>query len=174
MSSIKPPTFDWEPQNFKKFRRYCELLLSTPAYSELSDSHVVNYILLWMGPRAVDIFDNWTFTEAQKSDPAAVWQAFEDYFEPKSNFRLARFQLRDMIQHKDESIDAFLIRLRCQAHKCNFVSDVAIDDNILDQIIKGVLHDPVRKKKLDYDPKKLTLDKAVDFARIYESTPQHT
>ena len=34
---VKIPTFSWDepdlPQAFKKFRRYCEILLSTPTYS---------------------------------------------------------------------------------------------------------------------------------------------
>ena len=39
LMGIKPPTFDWEatnlPHSFKSFKRYCELILSTPTYSRL-------------------------------------------------------------------------------------------------------------------------------------------
>ena len=40
------------------------------------------------------------------------------------------------------------------------------DDNVLDQIIKGTAHDAVRKKFIDTDPDKLTLDAALNMAHI--------
>ena len=65
-----------------------------------------------MGRKAVEIFDNWTqLTEDQRNNPAEVWAAFQAYFEPKSNFRLARFQLRDLQQEAGEPVDSFLTRL---------------------------------------------------------------
>lgn len=77
-----------------------------------------------------------------------------------------------MTQLSEESIDAYLVRLRGQAQKCNFTSD-NMDDNILDQLVKGVAHESVRKKLLDCDQKKLTLDCAMDMARqTYETTQQ--
>lgn len=174
-SAIKPPSFSWDsddlPKQFKGFRRYCELMMNTPTYRNRPGEEIVSYILLWMGPRAVEIFDNWThLTAVQKDTPSAVWDAFQTYFEPKSNFRLARFQLRDLQQQQNEPVDSFLTRLRAQASKCNFSTPDSVDDNILDQLIKGVSHGQVRKKLLDYAPSKLTLDKAMDFARTYEAT----
>jgi transposase InsO family protein len=175
MSSIKPPNFDWDsndlPQQFKKFRRYCELMLSTPSFSGRSGHEIVSCMLLWMGPQAVEIFDNWTtLSEAQKVDPTHIWNQFQLYFEPKSNFRLARFQLRDLRQEPQEPVDSFLTRLRSQAAKCSFINADLVDDNIIDQLIKGTAHGQVRKKLLDHDPKGLTLDKAVDFSRTFEAT----
>lgn len=175
MSGIKPPSFQWDaddlPQQFRSFRRYCELLLSTPTYRDRTGGEIVSYILLWMGPQAVEIFDNWThLTQIQKQTPTDIWESFEKYFEPKSNFRLARFQLRGMCQTKNEPIDTYMTRLRAQAKKCNFSSQDSTDDNLLDQLIKGVIHGPVRKKLLDSDPTTLTLDRAMDFARTFEAT----
>lgn len=177
LSGVKPPSFDWEtddlPLTFKKFRRYCELILSTPSFSKRSGHEIVSYILLWMGPRGVEIYDNWKhLTEAKKQQPKEVWESFATYFEPKSNYRLARFQLRDMKQQEGESADEFLTRLTAQAHKCHFSNNDIVDDNILDQVIKGTLHDHVRKRFLDTDPTQLTLDSAMNIARTYEATAQ--
>ena len=172
---IKPPSFDcWHddnlPQKFKSFRRYCELIFSTPAYSSKPNSELVKYILLWMGPQAIELFDNWTLTEEQRHNPEDVWSAFQNYFEPKSNFRLARFQLRDLVQQANESIDTYVNRLKVQAQKCNFSSTSIQEDNIIDQIIKGTHHAAIRKQLLDHDPSKLTLNKVLDFARTFEAT----
>lgn len=174
LAGIKPPSFDWDspnlPQQFRNFRRYCELLLSTPTYG-CRKEHEVNYILLWMGPQAVNIFDNWThLTNEQRKSPSHVWDAFSTYFEPKTNFRLSRFHLRDMTQQNGEPVDSYITRLRSQAQKCNFDSPETTDDNLLDQFIKGVAHRQVRKQLLDQDPNKLKLDKAVDYARTFEAT----
>ena len=81
LQGIKPPSFNWDavdlPQQFRSFKRYCELVLSTPTYSNKSGKEIVNYILLWMGPQAVEIFDSWSnLSDTQKETPKAVWEAF--------------------------------------------------------------------------------------------------
>ena len=112
LAGVKPPSFDWDSSNlaqtFKAFKRYCEIVLTTPMYANRTNKEVVNYILLWMGPKGVEIFDNWKITEEEKDNPTTVWASFSNYFEPKSNYRLARFQLRDMRQNTNEKIDSFL------------------------------------------------------------------
>ena len=78
---VKPQTFDWDsdnlPQTFRSFKRYCELLFSTPTYVQKKGKGIVNYILLWMGPAALELFDNWShLSEEQKKNPNSVWQSF--------------------------------------------------------------------------------------------------
>lgn len=174
LSGIKPPAFNWDkPEDFKKFKRYCELVLSTPAYSVKKPEEKVNYILLWMGPESLDVFDNLTLSDEDKKKPEKVWESFESYFEPKTNFRLARFNIQDMKQMQNEPIDTFVNRLKVQAKKCNYSNADQRDDAILDQIIKGTAHPAVRKKLLDEDPSKLKLDKAMSLARTTETTQNH-
>ena len=107
---------------------------------------------------------------AQKTDPNQVWAAFRAYFEPKSNFRLARFQLRELTQEAGESIDTFVTRLKVQAGKCNFATPAMLEDNVIDQIIKGTAHSGVWKAMLDHDPAGLTLDRVLDTGRTHEAT----
>ena len=177
LAGVKPPSFDWDSSNlaqtFKAFKRYCEIVLATPMYANRTNKEVVNYILLWMGPKGVEIFDNWKITEEEKDNPTTEWASFSNYFEPKSNYRLARFQLRDMRQNTNEKIDSFLTRLNGVASKCNFGSANLLDDNLVDQLIKGVASDGVRKKFLDMNPDELTLDRAMNIARTAEATSQH-
>ncbi|XP_068240343.1 uncharacterized protein [Palaemon carinicauda] len=151
---IKPPSFDWQgsnlPHSFKTFRRYCELILATPTYTCKQGPEIVNYIVLWMGPQAVEIFDNWThFMDEQRSSPTDVWEAFVNYFEPKSNFRLARFQLRELIQRQEEPINSYINRLKVQDQRCNFEGN-NLEDNLLDQVIKGTAHVAVQLQQLGH------------------------
>ena len=122
-----------------------------------------------MGPQAIELSDNWTLTEEQRHNPKDVWSAFQNYFEPKS-IRLARFQLRDLVQQANESIDTYVNRLKVQAQKCNFSSTNVQEDNIIDQLIKGTHHAAIRKQLLDHDPSKVTLNKVLDFACTFEAT----
>lgn len=174
LAGIQPPSFDWNapdlPHAFRSFKRYCEIILKTPIYANKKPEDIVNYILLWLGPKGVEIFDNLTLSEAEQKLPDKVWQAFKDYIEPKSNFRLARFQLRDMMQTSDEPIDNYMTRLRIQAKNCSFEDEQTLEDNVLDQLIKGVAHQEVRKKLLDHDPSKLTLTAGINMARTFEAT----
>ena len=162
LAGVKAPEFDWHsddlPGAFKKFKRYCQLMLSTPTYASRSPKERVNYILLWLGPQGVEIFDSWThLTPVQLDDPEQVWTAFSNYFEPKTNYRLARYQLRDIKQNSNEPVDSYISRLRTQAKKCNYQPD-ALEDMLIDQFIVGVAHDSVRKHILDKKSDELTLD----------------
>ena len=61
-----------------------------------------------MGTQGVEIFDHLThLSQPEKEDPKLVWDAFANYFEPKCNFRLSRFQLRDLKRDKTEAIDSY-------------------------------------------------------------------
>lgn len=175
MSGVKPPQFDWEAtdltRHFKTFRRYCNLVLGTPTYATKSPKEIVNYILLWLGPQGIEIFDTLKFDQPEdEENPERVWDAFLSYFEPKSNFRLARFQLQEITQNPSESTDSFVTKLKVQARKCNFTDNAHLEDTLVDQIIKGTAHENVRRKLLNLDPTKLTLDSALDVARTYEAT----
>ena len=173
LAGVNPPKFDWAADDpastFRKFKRYCEILLSTPTFESKQGADKVNYILLWLGPQGVEIFDSWNLTAEQASNPVTVWKKFSDYFEPKTNFRLARYQLRDIRQQSNESSDGFLTRLRTQAKKCNYGADF-VKEVLIDQFIVGTLHAQVRKQILDHKQDTLTLEDCVNYGRTYEAT----
>ena len=98
-----------------------------------------------------------------------MWTAFSIYFEPKTNYRLARYQLRDIKQNSNEPVDSYISRLRTQAKKCNYQPD-ALEDMLIDQFIVGVAHDSVHKHILDEKPDELTLDMCLQFVRTHEAT----
>ena len=122
--SVKISTFSWDEfdlsQAFRKYWRYCEILLATPTYSQKSRNEQVSYILLWLGPQGVEIFHSWTLSESDQPDTNKVWGAFSAYFEPKSNFRLSRYQLRNIRQEEKEPVDTFVRKLKTHAQKCKF------------------------------------------------------
>ena len=173
----QPPTFDYEASDvskqFSAFQRYCKLLLSVAPYKDQSDEEKVNLILLWMGIRGVEIFDNLTtLSDEERKNPTKVWDAFTTYFEPKSNFRLARFEFRSMMQATDETTDSYITRLRTQAKQCKWTADDT-NDNLIDQLIKGTRHNAVRRHILDANPETLSLTQAIEYGRRHEATTAH-
>ena len=170
---VKPPSFSWDepdlPHAFKRFKRYCEILLKTSTYAEKPGDQLVNYILLWLGPQGLEIFDSWTMSDEDRKTPAKVWDKFSEYFEPKTNYRLNRYQMRNIKQEEGEPVDSFIRRLKTHSQKCNYNAE-QLEDHLIDQFIVGVSHSQVRKKILDQDPAKLSLDNCIQFARTYEAT----
>lgn len=79
---VKAPSFDWQAsdlaQQFKSFRRYCELILKTPTYANKPKEDLVNYILLWMGPQGVEIFDNLTLDNEKKKTQQKYGQLLQN------------------------------------------------------------------------------------------------
>ncbi|XP_070505424.1 uncharacterized protein [Chironomus tepperi] len=68
----------------------------------------------------------------------------ESYFKAKSNPRLERQLLSEMKQGTEESINAFVVRLRIQAVRCGFDGD-RVDEEVYFQIMLGAKSGKVRQ-----------------------------
>ena len=96
---------------------------------------------------------------------------FSDFLHVRrTDFTRFALQLRDMKQELSESIDTYVTKLKIQAQKCNFANQERLEDELIDQIVKGTAHEQVRRKLLNQEPNKLTLDTVIDFARTFEAT----
>lgn len=71
-----------------------------------------------------------------------------EYFLPKQNDAYERHVLRLMRQEEDETIGAFVMRLRPQAEHCNFGENV--DEHIKDQIIEKCRAPAMRREMLKH------------------------
>lgn len=92
-------------------------------------------------------------------------QKLEDYFAPKLSRIFERHSFRKLKQDKNEKFDDFLIKLRKQAEKCQFIDK---DLNIIDQIAKGCDSEKLRRKILEsYD--RTTLDEIILMAKTFET-----
>lgn len=168
MSGIAPPCMEWSsrdpPTAFSSFRHYCELIFSGP-FNKKSDQEKVTYILLWLGQEGIRIYKSWA---REIKEPKDVFDAFAKHFEPKSNFRLSRFQLQKFRQEPNESIDEFIAKCKIQALKCRFTEEV-LNERLIEQTILGTRYKKVQEILLGKD-EALTLDGALDVARTHEAT----
>ena len=163
------PSLDWKsanlPDEFRKFKRSCEFIFKGPLKDETEEVKV-QYLLMWVGPDGADIRDSWQLATADESKLNIHWQKFESYVRPKSNFRVARFQLRALKQDTGETIDSFLTRAKVILAQCNYSNP---QEMLLDTLISGVNSETVQRKLIGKD-ESLTVDKALDIIRTFEST----
>lgn len=174
---FETPKFEWDSDDltahFRIFRQYSERVLRTPDFKDLQDAEKVDYVVLWMGQKGVETFDTLAFAvEDDKKNPGKVYDAFGNYFQPKSNFRTQRLVFGRSEQKLDQKVDPWLKELMIQVEKCNFPDRATKDDRILDQIIFGTKHNEVRRKIINQDPATLTLDAALNIVRTFEATQE--
>lgn len=167
MTGINAPCMDWSskdlPTEFKNFQQYSELIFSGPL-NKKNEQEKCTYILLWMGQEGIRIHRSWGKTF---NTTAELFEAFSKHFEPKTNFRLARFQLQKYRQEPAEAIDDFMSRCRIQAQKCKF-EDAELESRLIEQMIIGASSKKVQETLLSKD-EKLKLGTALDIARTHEA-----
>ena len=87
------------------------------------------------------------------------------YFEYKPNVTFERHAFRKLSQRAGETVSQFATRLREQAEFCKFDDS---DEQIRDQLVERITDDRLREKLLGTSG--LTLDKALEMARQFETT----
>lgn len=87
------------------------------------------------------------------------------FFLPKENSTYERHLLRQMKQKAGESIDAFTVRLRLQAERCDFGD--RIEENIKDQIIQNCQSPALRRDLLKKGD--ASLEKILSTAKVFET-----
>ncbi len=113
-SDFTPPVLNWNasdlPDEFQNFQEYCTLIFDGP-FTEKAEKEKVAYLLLWIGRPGVNIYKSFAWDEeSDKQRLVKVWKKFEKHLQPKVNYRIARFQLQQYRQRKDESTDDFIAR----------------------------------------------------------------
>lgn len=172
MGDVTAPRMDWSssdlPTALKMYKQRCSLYF---AVKKIKAEDQVNHILLNAGEEGLKIFNSWSLSAAEEKNPEVIWEKFSTHVEPKTNFRIARFQLQKMKQ-EDESIDKYVSRIKLQAFKCKFRDDQEIQERVIEQLIIGTKHTEVQKDLLAKDDK-LTLDQAIDISRSHEASIEH-
>ena len=73
-------------------------------------------------------------------------------FKAANNTTLANFEFHKIHQHEEESLDAFIVRVKHEANNCDFTPDnpdCSVKDTLArDQIIIGTTNDEIRRHAL--------------------------
>lgn len=122
-------------------------------------------LLHYAGPEVDDIFDTLEDT-GDKDDYDRAKTKLNNYFKPKKNTAYEVYQFRQAAQNSDESLDAYLTRLRKLAKTCNFHDT---DREICAQIITSCKSNQLRRKALRED---YNLENLLKAGRAFEISEQ--
>ena len=126
---------DWRggnlPETFRKFKRHCETVFAGPLIDE--DEEVkVNYLKLSLGDEVQHIIDGFNLLAEEDKKLYSYWTKLQQYVRPKSNFRVARAQLRELKQKPGETVDSFMTRSRVLAEDCEYKDK---EEQLIDTLI---------------------------------------
>ena len=87
------PFMCWEMANLveslKFFKQQYELFFSMKGIAE---NKQVDHILLLLGKEGLRRYNSWSFgNNADRCNPAVIWEKFLEQIEPQVNFQIARF-----------------------------------------------------------------------------------
>ena len=168
LAGTSAPSMDWNrinlPETWKRFKQHVELMFTGPL-SEKSEPELCSYLLIWVGEKGRDIYSTWTIEEEEKGKLSVLYTKFEEYVTPKSNPVFARFPFHNKVQENGEHVEQFVTALQIRAKDCAFKDP---DEMIRDTIVFGTNSQKVREKLIN-EGAKLTLAKAIEIARNYES-----
>ncbi|KXJ23481.1 hypothetical protein AC249_AIPGENE7239 [Exaiptasia diaphana] len=166
LRGLPMPSMDWTagnlPETFRKFKRNCESVFAGPL-NDQQEEVKVHYLKIFLGDQGQDIIEGFNFSTDESKKLENYWSKLQSYVKPKSNFRVARAQLRELKQMPDETVDSFMTRARILVDDCEYKDK---EEQLIDALIFGVLSNDLRRKLLTKDS---TL-KLIDAMKI---APQH-
>lgn len=91
-----------------------------------------------------------------------IKKALIEHYRPKTLVALARHNLRERVQKAGETFNEFLAELKKLVRKCGFEDNARLEEEIMDQIIRGIYEERTRAYFLSND--NLTLEKVIGKA----------
>ncbi|XP_011437820.3 retrovirus-related Pol polyprotein from transposon 297 [Magallana gigas] len=123
-------------------------------------------LLTVIGKDCYHIYENLNLTEEERQDIAAVIEALQKHFTPKTNVIYERYIFNTSDQLPNETLNDYICRLRELAKSCEFRN--MTDDMIRDRLVLGTKDTASRGRMLREAD--LTLDKAITMCLTSERT----
>uniref|UniRef100_A0A8D8Q0W3 Uncharacterized protein K02A2.6 n=1 Tax=Cacopsylla melanoneura TaxID=428564 RepID=A0A8D8Q0W3_9HEMI len=99
-----------------------------------------------------------------------IIKGFDKYFEDYKNVTQASYVFWKMVQAPNESLDDFLMRIRIQAHECEFGA-TAEERNLKDKIVHGISDNKLRERLLR--ERKISLASVIENCKNAEIARGH-
>ncbi|XP_054713060.1 uncharacterized protein K02A2.6-like [Uloborus diversus] len=153
-------------ENWSKFKQRFMLYLEASDKIRKPDKMKVALLLGIMGEECIDIFNSFKLSEAIGNNFNEVLNAFDNYFQPRTNTVIARYKFFNSRQKEGESVDSFVTNLKNLSKDCCFENQE--DSLIRDLLVIGV-RDSAMKEKLLMETE-LSLGKAIEYCRAKEAS----
>ena len=177
MSVKTPEEFSFKVDQWQEWKRKFLRFRSVTLLDHDSQERQINALLYIMGQSADDICQQLNLgskvtvaaegggTTERDRNFEEVIAAFDNYFEPRSNYRHYRIQFSRRNQLSGESSETYIRELYALASKCNFEQASSKEDRIADQLLAGMAD---RDLSMELQIDTLTLDAIVGRLRAKE------
>lgn len=146
----------------QKFENYLVATETNKKPEEVQCAQLLHYL----GDEALQIYNSFTFEEAEKNKIKVLIEKFDGYFIPKKNLTYERYKFFNMRQGSNESIEQFVTELKNQAKQCEFAD--LNDDLVKTTLITGMKDEILREKLLQNQEKQLQT--VIQSCIIWENT----
>lgn len=153
--------------NWKKFKRtWVNYEIASGLVKKEKELRTATF-LTCIGADAADVYEGFAFEEeGDEKDIDKVLDKFDNFCVGKTNETYERYLFNTCVQLEGINIDSYVAKLRKLAKTCNYGG---LEDNLIrDRIVCGIRENTIRKRLLQED--KLSLDRAIDMCRAFEST----
>ena len=151
---------------WSRYKRQLDWFLAANNKAGAEDQVKIAILLRTIGPRGVDIYDNFSLADDDRKKYVQVVAAYDEYCKPRVNLFVARHRFLTMKQG-DQTIDQFVTALRKQAREyCDFGESA--DDWTLHALTLGLADEGTRRRLFEKD--NLNLDTAIKLCRMVEDT----
>lgn len=166
MKPIGPLRMDGNvAENWRKWKQRWVLYAKASGVDSKDEETQCAVLLHTIGEEALEVYDTFTFTEAEENKIEPLVAKLEAYCAPKKNVTYERYLFFSCTQN-GRPIDAFVTDLRTKAKTCEF--GTLNDSLIKDRIVCGIDSQSVRERLLRNN--ELTLEVAINTVRAAETS----
>jgi len=166
-----PPMLDLSATNlsesFKQWRQQIDIYLLASGASAKDNKIQKAIILHCAGPRVIELEHHFNYAnDEEKESPNALLTKLNEYCNPRKNLVMESHRFWNVMWC--EPFDTFLTELRNRAEACEYQD---VNRMIKDKIVFTA---PNKLQEILLRENELTLDKAIDLCRMFESSIKHT
>lgn len=141
---------------FERFELYCEVM-------GVEQEKWAKFILSSIGGEAYAKLKTLvTPTEIRQCTYAQIKRAMEEHYNPRHLIVMERHKFRDRKQKEGENFRDYLTKLKQLSQHCNFGSNARLEEELMEQLVRGITDDRLRTRFLSTPD--LTLDSVIKKA----------
>ena len=150
-------------ENWRKWKQRWVLYAKASGVDSKDEETQCPVFLHKIGKEALEVYDTFTFTDAEVDKIEPLVAKFEAYCSPKKNVTYERYLFFSYMQNS-QTIDAFITDLRMKVKTCEF--GTLHDSLIKDRIVCAIDNNSVRERLLRNT--ELTLEVAINTVQAAE------
>ncbi|CAI5671480.1 unnamed protein product [Oreochromis niloticus] len=148
-------------ENWRRFKQRFTLYLSAIGLDEASDKKQASVFLHVVDVEALEVYNNFTFTDGDGIKLNKIMEKFEAYCIPKRSVTFERHRFFTCVQKTGETIDQYVTELQNRSKTCEFGG--LTDSLIKDRLVCGIPDNGLRERLLTEE--NLDLEKALTLCR---------